>query len=214
MGNRIRIVRGLIQVVTDTVNNIKRFSGLGVPGETITNREIFQHYGFSSRPVDADEDSKEGAENIVLISGNVIFSVAEDDRRYRIAIEKGEVALYTDEGDKIHFKRNKQILVQSSNKITLDAVEDVEIINAKRLTATLTESADVTAPEATVTASTSAKVISPIVNLGVAAGHRTLVTGDFLLLYDGHIHDDPVAGVTSVPKTLSSTQVTVNTKAT
>ncbi len=43
------MIRGIIKSVAEGV--IKRFTASGRPDETITNREYFQHYGFSSVPL-------------------------------------------------------------------------------------------------------------------------------------------------------------------
>lgn len=75
-------------------------------GEVKDNLEHFEPYGFTSH-------AQAGAEGITAFLGGdrshgVVLVVA--DRRYRLqALEAGEVALYTDEGDKIHFKRGRII---------------------------------------------------------------------------------------------------------
>jgi len=108
----LKMVRSIISSVTEGV--IKRFSGSGRSDETFTNREYFQHYGFTSRPL-------KDAEGIVIKDGNNIILIASDDRRYRIQVEDGEVALYSDEGDKIHFMRGKVIEITSGAKVTIKA---------------------------------------------------------------------------------------------
>lgn len=122
------MIRGIIQQVVEGV--IKRFTASGRSDETITDREYCQHYGFTSRPL-------EGAEAIIINEGNHFVMIASDDRRYRIALEEGEVALYTDEGDHIRFKRGSELYVKSNNK----------------LTATVAYEADITCPLVTVNAS-------------------------------------------------------------
>ena len=109
------ILRTILSSVTEGV--VKLFSGSN-PAGTVSAREFFQHYGFTSRP-------KSGAEAIVIKSGNMLFSVAEDDRNYRLAIEDGEVALYTDEGDYVKLGRNKHIQITSGAKVTVSAPEIV-----------------------------------------------------------------------------------------
>jgi len=96
------MIRGRILAVVEGV--IKRFSATGRAKETFADREYFQHYGFTSRPL-------AGAEGIIINKGNHIIMVASDDRRYRIAIESGEVAIYTDEGDHVHLKRGRVVEV-------------------------------------------------------------------------------------------------------
>jgi len=69
------LIRGIIQSVVEGV--IKRFTAAGRPDETIANREYFQHYGYTSRPLP-------GAEAIIIQEDNHIIMIASDDRRYRI----------------------------------------------------------------------------------------------------------------------------------
>ncbi len=111
------MIRALIISVAEGV--IKRFSASSVHG-ALESRELFQHYGFTSRP-------KAGAEAIILRDGNIFISVAEDDRRYRLAVAEGEVALYSDEGDSIHFKRGRVIEISGGTKVKLTA-PTVEVI--------------------------------------------------------------------------------------
>jgi len=100
----IKFIRTILSSVTEGA--IKRFAGAGRPGETFADREYLQHYGFTSRPLS-------GAEGILLKQGNNIILIASDDRRYRIVLEDGEVALYTDEGDHIHMKRGNLVEVKT-----------------------------------------------------------------------------------------------------
>lgn len=156
------MIRAIIKSVVEGM--IKRFSATGLPGQTFDDREYLQHYGYTSRPLP-------GAEGILIREGNHIVMIASDDRRYRIRLEAGEVALYTDEGDKVHLKRNREIEVVGGNKIT------------------------VTTQVATITASTSATVTSPVINLGGdRAGLQALVDERVLALFNGHTHSGVQAG--------------------
>ncbi len=152
------MIRGIVNSVVE--GKIKLFSALGRIGEIFSNREYFQHYGFTSRPLS-------GAEIILIREGNHIIAVASDDRRYRIALEAGEVALYTDEGDKIHLKRDKTIEIVSGNKLVATVENEVDI-TTKVAKVTASESADITSPEVTVTASTSCTITSPAVTINAA----------------------------------------------
>ena len=120
------MIRGIIQSVIEGA--IKRFSASGRDAETFADREYFQHYGFTSRPLS-------GAEAIIIREGNHIVMIASDDRRYRIALEAGEVALYTDEGDKVHLKRGGNIEIVAGTKIKATSPE-VEIVAATKVTMT------------------------------------------------------------------------------
>ncbi|MBA1231147.1 phage baseplate assembly protein [Pseudomonas viridiflava] len=80
-------------------------------GEVKDDMEHFEPYGFTSNPL-------AGAEGIAAFIGGdrshgLLLVVA--DRRYRLqGLESGEVAIYTDEGDKVHFKRGKVIDIQTN----------------------------------------------------------------------------------------------------
>jgi phage gp45-like len=119
------MIRGIIASVVEGV--IKRFTASGRSDETITNREYFQHYGLTSRP-------RPGAEVIIITEGGQIVAIASDDRRYRIGLEEGEVALYDDLGQKVHLSREGMV-VSSPVKITATAPE-VEIVAAARVVMT------------------------------------------------------------------------------
>jgi phage baseplate assembly protein V len=98
----MKLIRSVLSSVVEGA--IKRFSGSGRVNETITDREYMQHYGFTSAPL-------AGAEGIIVNEGNHIILIATDDRRYRLAVVGGEVALYSDEGDCVHLMRNRNIVV-------------------------------------------------------------------------------------------------------
>jgi phage gp45-like len=90
MIRRIGMIRGIITAVTGAAGKLARFSATGRVGETIENREIMQQYGVASRP-------PAGAECMILKEGNHFVMIASDDRRYRLALQEGEVALYTEQ---------------------------------------------------------------------------------------------------------------------
>lgn len=78
----------------------------GLAGESVTG-ELFQHYGFTSAPL-------AGAEFIAIpVGGNSKHTVvvASEDGRYRLQVQDGEVALYTDEGDHVHMQRGRVVEV-------------------------------------------------------------------------------------------------------
>jgi phage baseplate assembly protein V len=156
------MIRGIIQTVFEGA--IKRFTASGRTDETIANREYFQHYGFSSRPL-------AGGEAIIIREGNHFVMIASDDRRYRIALEEGEVALYTDEGDKIHLKRDKTIEIVCGNKLVATVENEVEITTKK---------ATVTAPEVIVVASTKVTITTPLVEISgsLSVGGNITVGGN------------------------------------
>lgn len=104
---RLSLGRGIIKLVNDS-NGIQKLQLSLMANETRSNIERFQEYGFTSVP-------KAGAEAAVIFMGGNRdhgIIVAVDDRRYRLkSLSSGEVALYTDEGDKIVMKRGNKIEV-------------------------------------------------------------------------------------------------------
>jgi phage baseplate assembly protein V len=98
-------------------------------GELKDNVEHFEPYGLTSNPLP-------GAEVLTMFLGgdrsHAVVVVAAD-RRYRITeLEPGEVAIYTDEGDKIHFKRGRIIDIETATlniKATTSVNFDTPVIN-------------------------------------------------------------------------------------
>lgn len=90
-------------------------------GEIKDGMEHLEPYGYTSCP-------HEGAEGLAAFMGGdrshgVVLVVA--DRRYRVqALQAGEVAIYTDEGDRIHFKRGRIIDIQTGT-LNITATEGV-----------------------------------------------------------------------------------------
>lgn len=83
-------------------------------GELRDQLERFQQYGFTSHPHIGAECA------VVFLGGNRDHGIviAVDDKRYRLkSLERGEVALYTDEGDKIHLKRNRTVEIETKNMV-------------------------------------------------------------------------------------------------
>ncbi len=97
------LVRGTV-VLVDSARKLQALQMRLTAGEIKDNLEHFEPYGFTSNPL-------AGAEGVAAFIGGdrshgVLLVVA--DRRYRIqALQPGEVAIYTDEGDKVHLKRGR-----------------------------------------------------------------------------------------------------------
>lgn len=97
--------------------------------ELLGGVEHWQGYGFTSVP-------KPGAEALLAsIGGHRGHSVAIAcaDRRYRLTgLASGEVALYTDEGDRIHFKRGRIVDIETGTlniKASAGVNFDTPVIN-------------------------------------------------------------------------------------
>lgn len=114
---RLMVSRAVLALVNDAA----KLQGVQVTlldEEARSEIERFQQYGFSSHPL-------EGAEAIALAVGGSrshMVVLAVDDRRYRKKdLQPGEVALYTDEGDYVLFKRGRIVEVKAGTKVLVDA---------------------------------------------------------------------------------------------
>ena len=113
----------MLMVARGVVESLKDDGGLQLvklkllAGENRDNIERFQNYGFTSYP-------KADSEAVVIFPGGnreAGFVISIDDRNFRLkSLAEGEVALYTDEGDKIHFKRGGTIEVVSATKLDVN----------------------------------------------------------------------------------------------
>jgi len=118
----------LIRVVLKKVKDakIQIVDAVGRVGESFSNRELFQQYGFTSHPWP-------DAEGVAAFLGgdvNNVIIIATEDRRYRLHLAQGEVALYTDEGDWVHMKRGNEIHAYSKKTIRAQSDDLVEVTAA------------------------------------------------------------------------------------
>lgn len=117
--------RAIIEATKDD-GPIQLLKVQGLADESLEDVDRVQEYGFTSVP-------KAGAEAIfVSLGGNREHTVviAVDDRRYRLkGLAEGEVAIYSDEGDKIVLKRGNKIEV-TTKTFTVNT-EKTSIVNAQ-----------------------------------------------------------------------------------
>ncbi len=116
---RIRLLVRLAKLVrSDSSQAVQIVQVKPGKDETLTDIQHAEPYGYTSRPHD-------GAEVLVLsLGGNSSHSIALQigDRRYRLkGLEKGEAAIYTDQGDKVHIKRGGTIEVVASTKLEVSS---------------------------------------------------------------------------------------------
>ena len=172
------MIRAIIISVAEGV--IKRFSATGRAGETFTDREVFQHYGYTSRPLS-------GAEGIIDKDGNHIILVASDDRRYRIPIEDGEVALYDNQGQVIRLKAGKEVHIYGCDKLTADVAVETKI----------------TCPVVRLVASGKVRIEAPLLEVTGEIKDRCDSGGksmsEMRTTYNGHNHPGDSGGTTGAP---------------
>lgn len=124
IGNRINLLagRGTLQFVQDGGNRqLVQFTAL--KGETKDEVERVQNYGLTSNPP--------AGSRVIFISigGNRDHpvAIAVDNSAHRVkGLEPGEVALYSDEGDRIVLRRGNKIEVETKN-LVITASEKVTI---------------------------------------------------------------------------------------
>lgn len=103
------LVRGTV-IMADAARKLQTLQVRLTAGEIKDGAEHFEAYGFTSHP-------QAGAEVLTaFLAGDRSHAVVlvASDRRYRIKeLQPGEVAIYSDEGDKVHFKRGRIIDVET-----------------------------------------------------------------------------------------------------
>ncbi|MDF9756796.1 phage baseplate assembly protein V [Pseudomonas hunanensis] len=103
------LARGVVALV-DAGRKLQGLQMRLTADEVKDGMEHFEPYGFTSNPLP-------GAEALAAFLGGdrshgVVVCVA--DRRFRLqALKSGEVAIYTDEGDRLHFKRGRVIEIET-----------------------------------------------------------------------------------------------------
>ncbi len=113
----LAIARAILRVIDDSLP-IQAVQIDLLSGETRDKVERLQEYGFTSVPLP-------GCRGIALFVGGDRSHgavVATEDNRYRKKdLEGGEVAIYTDEGDYVYFKRGRIIEIKAANGVVVNA---------------------------------------------------------------------------------------------
>lgn len=172
---RMMAGRAVLSLMQDAVSvQIK-----ALDGEDRDGAELFQQYGFRSRPL-------KGAEGVLLsIGGNRDHTVVicMDDRRYQLdLLQDGEAAMYTDEGDYLVMKRGR-LTTLNTHTFVINAQTAVEIntqtmtVNASNTVQTSTSAFSVDAG-ATVGFSTGAFGVSASAGAQMECGLLQVVGGD------------------------------------
>lgn len=126
--------RGVIGGVA-TDGDVAFVQGEGLANETVSDAELFQHYGLTSVP-------PAGSMMVVVPVGGKTshgIVIATEHGTYRLKnLQAGEVALYTDEGDSIVLGRGRIVTV-TTKTFKLNAEDSVEI-NTKSMKVAASES--------------------------------------------------------------------------
>lgn len=121
------IGRAIITAVNDS-GDLQSLQIKVMAGESMEKIARFQEFGFSSNP-------PSGTEGILLALGgnreNAVI-IATEHRAFRFkSLQSGESILYTDDGTTIHLKKNGEIELKTSLKVTIDAPDTLFKGNAK-----------------------------------------------------------------------------------
>ena len=173
----VRLPARAVVKTLETSLKVQKLQLVVLGGESKAGAELFQHYGFTSAPL---EDCEAVA---VPIGGrsNHIIVVATEDRRYRpVTLNRGEVAIYTKEGDILHFKEGREVELKAGKLMA--AIQNDATIQAGA-TATLKGGTDAVVEGGTA------------VRLGAAGANLRLITELFMVLFNSHVH----SGVTTGP---------------
>ncbi len=141
----------------------------GLNGEQLQAAEYFQHYGLTSNP-------PAGAMMVVLpIGGNTAHGIviATEHATYRLKnLAAGEVALYDDQGQKVHITRNGIVIDGAGKQVTITNTPKVRMETTQlEVTGEIKDQCDSTG-----------KTMSGMRNT-----------------YNTHTHNDPQGGAVNVP---------------
>lgn len=191
------LTRGLVNMV-DASLLMQTLQVEALTGELLDNIEHWQPYGYTSHP-------QPGAEALLgSLGGNrshtVAISVA--DRRFRLKnTAPGEVALFTDEGDVIHFKRGNEIYINTANKLTAVAGNEVDV-TSPLVNVTASSKVTFTTPEFELTGNMTIGGTASVVGALSSATSLSDPTGTVQKMrdvYNGHNHGGDSGGTTGTP---------------
>ena len=115
------LARGVV-VMSDSSKKMQALQIRLLDGDEADGVEHFEAYGLTARP-------RSGAECVALsLCGgrSHMLAIAVADRRYRLTgLQEGEVALYDDQGQKVHLTRNG-IVISTTKKCRIEA-QDIEL---------------------------------------------------------------------------------------
>lgn len=182
----LMIGRAVINAVTDDAK-MQMLQVSLLSDEVREGVERMAEYGFSSVP-------KPGAQALIACVGGdrghgVV--IATGDARYRIkSLSPGEVALYTDEGDKIVLKRGKIIEVTTDQFV-------VKAATKIRFETPVVEATQKITSGTNMEAGAMVKAVGDIQDNTGAGNTKTVA--NMRSTYNGHTHNDPQGGAVGTP---------------
>lgn len=197
--------RGVLKS-TNEETKLRSIDAEYLPGEVLDGLEHFEPYGFGSR-------ATEGAEVVAAFfngdrSHGVVLVTA--DRRYRLKLENGEVAIFDDQGQKVHLMRDGISIVTPKN-LTAQVGGDYHATVTGKSTLN-TNGLDIISPSTTISGTlTVNQLITGKGGLAISGGTGASVDGDLSTTADvtaggislqNHVHDgvQPGDGTTGQPQ--------------
>lgn len=199
---RTMATRGVVKLV-DPSTLMQQLQVAALGDELLDRIEHWEPYGFTSNP-------HPEAEALLLSLGadrdhTVAVNVA--DRRFRLkGLASGEVAMATDEGDVIHFKRGNHIYIDSLSKITakapnVDVIASVKVLldtPETEMTGNLTVAGDTDIGGNTTVAGTA--VVTGALSSATSVADPTGTMQSIRITYNGHNHpENDNGGPTDAP---------------
>jgi phage baseplate assembly protein V len=182
---RLMVSRAILSLIDTSGGRVSIQASL-LAGEVTDGVEYFEHYGFTSAPFP-------GAEGVFLAVGGARETgviVATGDRRYHLrGLAAGEVAIFDDQGQKVHLTRGGIVIEGAGLPITVNNVSSVTVTAADQI--------DLDAP--TVNLSGDLAVAGAITAQGDISDHGDKSMAGMRQVYDVHTHTDPQGGVTGAP---------------
>lgn len=194
--------RGVVESVDDTPM-MRTVQAEFLPGDVREGLEHFEPYGYTSRV-------KEGAEAIGAFfngdrSHGVVLVTA--DRRFRLHVEEGEVAVFDDQGQKVVLKRDG-ILVETPKNLTA-TVGGNTVATVSGTTTIHSGAVTIDAPSVHMTGTLSVDgLITGTGGMTVSGGTGAAVTGSITATGDitagsislqGHTHTEQGDGAETSP---------------
>lgn len=116
----ITFIRGCILNFASRAGKLATFSASGRTGESFTDRVAMQQFGFAS-------SLPKGSEALMLKTGQNVYLIASDNRKFRIALQQGETAIYNDQGDSILLKTPHTIEVNATGPTSKVIVNSMSV---------------------------------------------------------------------------------------
>jgi len=173
--NRLRVLADRTVLLRVSYKGVKRLLQISSrEGTAQSDVEHLEPYGYTSHPLS-------GAEALVLNpggnSGRAIV-ILVNDRRHRIVIQEGEVAIYHHTGDFVHLKNGGEIHVKAATKVFLETPlvecsQNLHVLGNVQIAGT-------TQMAGAVTMQTTAVVVGSVtMQAGLSIAGTTTSTGDF-----------------------------------